>query len=276
MGRLDGKVAIITGGTSGIGRRTVERFVAEGASVVFTGRQAAKGADLERAMGESAVFVEANAALEEDTVRVVQTAVDRFGRVDVAFHNAGHPGVTGSIAKTDTTRFDETVAVLFRAVMLGMKHVAPVMRAQGSGSIINNASIAGSRTGHGPHVYSACKAAVIHLTKSVATELGRHAIRVNSVSPGFIATPIFGRSMGLSADEAEAKLHELSETAGGRAPISRPGVPDDIASAVVFLGSDESTYINGVDLVIDGGLTTGTGWEESLEAMGNIAQALRG
>lgn len=275
MGRLDQKVAIVTGGTSGIGRRAVERFVEEGARVLFTGRQAAKGEAIATELGaERAMFLTADASSEDDASRTVSTAVDRWGRVDVAFHNAGAPGVVGTIDHIDADRFDQTVAVLFRGVVLGMKHVAPIMRAQESGSIINNASIAGSRTGYGPHIYSACKAAVIHLTRSVATELGEAGIRVNSISPGFVATPIFGRSMGLDPERAESTLDDLAQVGSGASPLGRAGYPDDIADAAVFLASDESTYVNGVDLLVDGGAHVGRGWTESLQAMGAIGKRL--
>ena len=153
-----------------------------------------------------------------------------------------------------------------------MKHVTPIMYEQGSGSIINNASVAGHRTGYGPHIYSACKAAVAHLTKSVATETIEKGVRTNAISPGFIATPIFGRSMGLSADQAEERVERLGRMASSAAAV---GEPTDIADAAVYLASDESKFVNGIDLVVDGGAILGRTWTEANRGMGAIAQHLR-
>ena len=155
------------------------------------------------------------------------------------------------------------VASLVRSVMLGMKHAAPTMKTQGFGSIINNGSIAGRLAGFSSSmVYGAAKAAVIHLTKCVAMELGESNVRVNSISPGAIATGIFGKALGLSTDAAEktpAVMREVYKTAQ---PIPRAGLPDDIAHAAVFLASDESSFINGHDLVIDGAMTGGRNWSQ--------------
>ncbi len=271
MGRLDSHVALITGGTSGIGRRTVERFVEEGASVVFTGRRADKAAEIISSIGSDAVsFVRADVMSESDVAAAVSHTVDRHGRIDSLFNNAGAPGVGGSIRNINAADFDDTVALLLRSVMFGMKHVTPIMFEQGSGSIVNNASVAGRRAGYGPHIYSACKAAVAHLTRSVAIETIERGVRTNAISPGFIATPIFGRSAGLTADEAEARIGRLDAISGG--PV---GDPSDIADAVVFLASDESTFVNGVDLVVDGGAILGRTWQQSTSGFSELGKTLR-
>jgi NADP-dependent 3-hydroxy acid dehydrogenase YdfG len=153
------------------------------------------------------------------------------------------------------------MATLVRSVMLGMKHAAPHMRRQGSGSIINNGSIAGRLAGFSSSVvYGAAKAAVIHLTKCVAMELGESGIRVNSISPGAIATGIFGKALGLSVEAAEKTPDVMREVYKTAQPIPRAGLPEDIAHAAVFLASDESSFINGHDLVIDGAITGGRNW----------------
>lgn len=273
MGRLNEHIALITGGTSGIGRRTVERFVEEGAQVVFTGRQEDKGAGISSDLGDAAVFVRADVMIEEEVEAAVRFTAERHGRIDSLFNNAGAPGTGGGIRNIESNDFDATVALLFKSVFLGMKYVAPVMYEQGSGSIVNNASVAAHRTGYGPHIYSACKAAVAHLTRSVATETIEKGVRCNSVSPGFIATPIFGRSMGLSADQAEERLDRLEAMASSAGAV---GVPDDVADAVVYLASDEARFVNGIDLVVDGGAIVGRGWTEANRGMGNIAHHLRG
>jgi NAD(P)-dependent dehydrogenase (short-subunit alcohol dehydrogenase family) len=144
-----------------------------------------------------------------------------------------------------------------------MKHAAPVMKKQGAGSIISTASVAGLRTGLGPHIYSAAKAAVIHLTHSVAMELGEHGVRVNCICPGAIATPIFGKSMGLSPEKADEIIPMMKGVLESFQPIKRPGVPDDIARAALWLAGDESTFVNGHALVVDGGVIGGRPWAES-------------
>jgi len=149
-----------------------------------------------------------------------------------------------------------------------------VMKRQGSGSIINNASVAGIRTGYGDHVYSAAKAAVIHVTRTAAMELGERGIRVNAISPGAILTPVFGKAVGLSDDDADATVARLDEHFRARQPIPRSGLPEDVAHAAVFLASDEAGFVNGHNFTVDGGLTGGRGWSESAQAMKQLAKTL--
>lgn len=274
MARLEGKVAVITGGTSGIGRATVELFVSEGARVVFTGRQDDKGNAIAGSLGDSAVYRHADIRREEDIKAAIGLAVDRFGRLDCLFNNAGAPGYSGPVETTQADAFDDAMAVLVRSVILGMKHAAPVMKAQGAGSIISNASIAGLRTGYGPHIYSAAKAAVAQLSRSVAMELAESGIRVNSISPGFIATPIFGRSFGLSPEGADETLANIEDVSAETSPIGRPGLPGDVARAALYLASDDSAFVTGHDLVVDGGRIAGRGWSESQQSFGRVAEAL--
>jgi NAD(P)-dependent dehydrogenase (short-subunit alcohol dehydrogenase family) len=261
MGRLDGKVAVITGATSGIGLRTAEIFVSEGAKIVIAGRRAPEGEALAKKLGPACAFRRTDVTLEDDIHKLIGEAVHRFGRIDCLFNNAGGPAQTGGIEGLEAGRFDTAMATLLRSVMLGMKHAAPHMRRQGSGSIINNGSIAGRLAGFSSSVvYGAAKAAVIHLTKCVAMELGEAGIRVNSISPGAIATGIFGKALGLSVEAAEKTPDVMREVYKNAQPIPRAGLPEDIAHAAVFLASDESSFINGHDLVIDGAITGGRNW----------------
>ncbi|MGL9618896.1 glucose 1-dehydrogenase [Bradyrhizobium sp. U531] len=263
MGRLDGKVAVITGATSGIGLRTAEVFVAEGAKIVIAGRRIPEGEALASRLGANCIFRQTDVTVEAQMEALIALSVDKFGRIDCLFNNAGGPAQTGGIEGLEVERFDAAMATLVRSVMLGMKHAAPVMKQQGSGSIINNGSIAGRLAGFSSSmVYSAAKAAVIHLTKCVAMELGETNVRVNAISPGAIATGIFGKALGLSTDAAEktpAVMREVYKTAQ---PIPRAGLPDDIAQAALFLASDESSFINGHDLVVDGAMTGGRNWSQ--------------
>ena len=155
-----------------------------------------------------------------------------------------------------------------------MKHAAPVMKRQGGGSIISTASVAGLRSGFGPHVYSAAKAAVIQLTRTVAMELGEHNVRVNCICPGGIATPIFGKGLGMSVEEADALVPLMKGVLENVQPIKRAGLPEDIAQAALWLASDDSTFVNGEALVVDGGLSGGRSWSESQFRRAALRQAL--
>lgn len=272
MGKLDGKIAIITGATSGIGRRTVEIFVAEGAKAVATGRREALGRSLETDLGrDNCLFVKADATREADVKAMIETCVSTWGRLDCLFNNAGGPAPVGGIETVPVEGFDAAMATLVRSVMLGMKHAAPIMMKQGAGSIINNGSVAARRAGYSTSmIYGAAKAAVNHLTVCAAMQLGEKNVRVNSISPGSIATGIFAKALGLSPDQADGYAEAMKSSMAKNQPIPRAGSTDDIAHAAVFLASDESSFINGHDLVVDGGLVGGRMWtphQEGVQAM---------
>jgi NAD(P)-dependent dehydrogenase (short-subunit alcohol dehydrogenase family) len=275
MPRLQGKIAIVTGATSGIGRKTAEIFVAEGAKVVTCGRRAELGRALEQQLGRDVcIFVEADVTKEADVERVIGTCVEHWGRIDCLFNNAGGPAPVGGIETIPVDGFDAAMATLVRSVMLGMKHAAPVMMKQQSGSIINNGSVAGLRTGLSSSIiYSAAKAAVIHLTKTVAMQLGEQNVRVNSISPGGVATGIFAKALGAGAN-ADATAEKVKAGLAKMQPIPRAGLPEDIAHAAVFLASDESTFINGHDLVVDGGVVGGRLWSVHQQALQGMRAAL--
>jgi NAD(P)-dependent dehydrogenase (short-subunit alcohol dehydrogenase family) len=274
VSRLANKVALITGGASGIGEGTVRLFAREGAAVVIADIQDDQGARLAAELGARVAYVRTDVSREPDVQNAVTETVKRFGRLDCIFNNAGFGGVGGRIEAIDIAGFDQTIGVLLRGVLLGMKHAAPVMKRQGGGSIVSTASVAGLTAGFGPHVYSAAKAAVIQLTKTVAMELGEHNIRVNCICPGGIATPIFGKGLGMSAEQAEAIVPLMKGVLENLQPIKRSGVPDDIAHAVLWLASDDATFVNGHALVVDGGLTGGRSWSESQFRRAALRQAL--
>src|SRR6516165_8470961 len=277
MGRLDGKVAVITGATSGIGLRTAEIFVGEGAKVVIAGRRVAEGEALQRQLGAACVFRQTDVTIEEQMRALIALAVERFGKIDCLFNNAGGPAQTGGIEGLDVARFDAAMATLVRSVMLGMKLAAPHMKKQGFGSIINNGSIAGRLAGFSSSiVYGAAKAAVIHLTKCVAMELGESGVRVNSISPGAIATGIFAKALGLTVEAAENTPPVMREAYKSAQPIPRAGLPDDIAHAAVFLASDESSFVNGHHLVVDGAITGGRHWTQQQEGYVALRKAFEG
>jgi len=275
MGMLDGKVAIITGATSGIGRRSAELFVEEGARIVFTGRRRAEGESLAAKLGKNGRFVQADATLEDDWTRVIGEATSAFGRLDALFNNAGGPAPTGSITAITVEGFDKAMALLVRSVMLGMKHAAPVMMQQRSGSIINNGSIAAHRAGYSSSlVYGAAKAAVNHLTRCTAMELGEHNVRVNSVSPGAIATGIVPKALGMDPGKADGIAEKMKEGFAKAQPIPRAGITDDIAQCAVWLASDRATFVNGIDIVVDGGMIGGRMYSPHQESLKQMKAAL--
>ncbi len=271
MGMLDGKVAIVTGATSGIGRRTAEVFVEEGACVVFTGRRRTEGETLAKKLGDNGRFIAADATLEDDWKRVIGETLDAYGRLDALFNNAGGPAPTGSITSIPVEGFDAAMALLVRSVLLGMKHAAPIMMRQRSGSIVNNGSVAAHLAGYSSSmVYSAAKAAVTQLSRCAAMELGEHGVRVNSVSPGAIATGIVPKALGVDIDKADRLADRMQEVYAKVQPVPRAGLPDDIAQCVAWLASDRSTFVNGIDIVVDGGLIGGrmfTPHQEGLKAL---------
>ena len=257
--RLQGKVALITGGTSGIGEATAELFVSEGARVVITGRSEEKGAGIAERLGENAIYVRADVTQEADIAASVDATVQRFGRLDVLFNNAAS-GTRTSIESITQEQIDEGVHVLLSSVLLGMRYAIEPMKANGGGSIINNSSIAGLRYRQGDLLYSALKAAVTHYSKLAGVELGPLGIRVNVISPGAIATPIFwggsARANTLSDEQNAATMEKLKRNLAKATPLPMSGLASDIAEAALYLASDAGRFVNSHDLVVDGGRTS--------------------
>lgn len=251
-GRLDGKVAVITGAASGIGAGTARRFVAEGAMVIVADMQVEAGQALVDELGDHTRFAVTDVTKEFDVAAAVDLAVAEFGRLDVMFNNAGIVGATGRIAEMSAEAWDNTIAILLRGVFLGTKHAARVMRPQQSGVIISTSSTAGILGGLGPHAYTAAKHGVIGLTKSVANELAPDGIRVNAISPGNTVTAMTAAVVTGDANNVEGATERIASTS----PLGYAGFPEDIAAAAVFLASDEARYISGHTLVVDAGQTT--------------------
>ncbi len=250
MRGLQGKVAVITGGANGIGRETTLRFLEEGVRVVIADvNEPNAQALLEHAArighGDAIRFARADVTREEDVETMLDCALDAFGRLDCVFNNAGIGGAFGPISRTRVDEWEHTVAVLLRGVFLGMKHGARIMQAQGEGGVIvSTSSVAAYSAGSAAHCYSAAKAAVTNLTRSVAVELAPHRIRVNCVAPGPLLTELFHRG------DSEAGNRRILE----RQPWPRAGHPGDIAGVVAFLASADAELITGETIVVDGGL----------------------
>jgi len=256
-GRLEGKVALITGGASGIGLGTVELFAQEGACVVAADLQDEKGAMLEKRFDGRIRYAHCDVTSEKDIANAVKMAADSFGGLDILFNNAGHGGAPGNVSEVDVEAWDATFALLVRGPAVGMKHAMPLMVERGGGSIINTASIAGLQAGFGPLAYSAAKCAVIHMSRCAAAELSPQKIRVNAICPGLIATSIFGASMGLPREVADQMAARVAEAGPKIQPIPKAGLPEDIARAALYLASDDSLFVTGTHIVVDGGITIG-------------------
>jgi NAD(P)-dependent dehydrogenase (short-subunit alcohol dehydrogenase family) len=258
-GRLNNHVAIITGATSGIGYRTAEMFVEQGAKVLLSARREDKGNELAERLGDNAHFVRADVTQEADVEAMVAAAVDRWGRVDSLFNNASSGSPGNPVDELSFHDFQTAMDLQAGSVFLGIKHIVPVMKKQGGGSIINNASIAGVGVGYGSMLYSAGKAAVIHMTRCLAIELGEYGIRLNCISPGGVMTPIFlGPAQdNLTTEQTQAAVDRLAAVYDEHIPTRRAGLPDDIGHAAVFLATNESQHITGENMVVDAGTSLG-------------------
>ncbi len=248
-GRLEGKVAVITGGASGIGEGTARKFVSEGARCVIADLQLAQAEAIAAELGDACVAIAADVAREEDVAAAVDLAVQTFGKLDIMFNNAGILGSVGPIADISADGWHRTMDVLLTSVFFGIKQATRAMQASGGGVIINTASTAGVRPGLGPHVYTAAKHGVIGLSQSVAPELGPKGIRCNVVCPGGTVTGLTAR---LAVGD-HRNLDEATKVIGSNNPMGRGGRVEDIANAVAFLSSDEASFVNGAVIVVDGG-----------------------
>jgi len=273
-GRLAGKVAVVTGAASGIGRGTVDLFVAEGARVIAADIQDDKGARLEEEHRGKAAYVHCDVTREADIEAAIAVARARFGRLDCLFNNAGAGGPREAADGVSAEGFDAVMHLHVRAAMFGIKHAAPVMKAQGGGSIISTASVAGLCTGYGPFLYSVAKAAIVHMTHVAAADLGPANIRVNCICPGLIATSIFGAGLGLQRQVADASVGAIAEGSKNAQFIARGGLPADIAEAALYLASDGASFVTGQALTVDGGLTLGPSLMSQMATFAPIAQAL--
>ena len=255
----DAPVCLITGGASGIGAACVEAFHAAGYRVAFGDIQAAKGAAIAAKLGECALFMRLDVASEADFARAMAATLERWGRLDCLVNNAAIAGVLGPIAAIPLDEYDYTCSVVQRSAFIGMREAARAMQPRRAGSIVNIASISGLAGGYGPHVYSACKAAVIALTKSVALELAESGIRVNAVCPGAIETPIH---TGVTDERWMERMAKIRHGQRDTQAIARMGLPEEIAGAVLWLASDAASYVTGHALTVDGGLTAGLPWRK--------------
>lgn len=255
---LDGKIAIVTGAASGIGRGLAERFVAEGAQVVIADVETDRGKALAKSLGANAAFRRTDVSDPDQVGALVSGAVERFGGLHVMVNNAGISSPLRKLLDDDLSDFHRVMGVNVLGVMAGTRDAARHMAEHGGGSIINITSIGGIQAGGGVMIYRASKAAVIQFTKAAAIELAYHEIRVNAIAPGNIPTPILGKS-GAGMDPEQLRQFEarIRETMREDRPLKREGTPDDVAEAALYFATDRSRYVTGTVLPVDGGTVAG-------------------
>ena len=245
-GRLKNKVAVVTGAASGIGLAIAERFYAEGASVVIADISG-KETGVALKLGDRALAIHTDVTRSADIQAMLKAAVDRFGGVDILCNNAGIDGEMHLIADFDEDNYDRIMAINLRGVFLGIKHAIPLMKSRGGGSIINTASTAGITATPGLGIYGATKAGVMQLSRSAAVEYALDKIRVNAICPAMIETPLVSHLLKTNPDDAARVLAVT--------PMGRVGQPREVADVALFLASDESSYVTGVSLPVDGAYT---------------------
>lgn len=291
MADLSGKVAVITGAASGIGLAGVEVFVEAGAQVVAADVQDEKGQALAARFGDDKVSYQHCDVTDPEALKaLMQSAVDTYGGLDILWNNAGSGGTSSTVEELDLDGYDFTMDLLLKSVFAGTHFAVPHMIARGGGSVVNTSSISAVCAGYAPVTYSVAKKAVAHFSKLAAAELSKHQIRVNAILPGFIATSIFGASLGLPREQADQMAEMVSQAGGSMQPIGRIGHGADIAQMAAFLSSDAAGFVTGGEFVVDGGMTVGPphSWNEELggpllDALGitpeqaeQMAEAMRG
>lgn len=273
---LNGKVAIVTGAASGIGRAAVELFVAQGASVVIADVDGEHGEALAAELGSAAVFKHTDVAKGEDLQAAVDLAVSEFGGLHIMFNNAGISGAQyPRFLDDDLADFHRVININLYGVMMGSRCAGKHMSKHGGGVILNNASLAGLVPGHALMSYRATKAAIIMFSKSIAIDLAEYGIRVNCLAPGHIRTPLTSfKQPGMTDEQAERVKQAVSPVMDSNQPLKRHGRPEDVAQSALFLCSERAAQITGIVMPVDGGLSTGDPVNHLQEIMEARAAAL--
>ncbi|MEL6723433.1 MAG: SDR family oxidoreductase [Pseudomonadota bacterium] len=275
MTDLSGKIAVITGAASGIGAAGVEVFVEAGARVVASDVQDDKGEALvARFGGDKVAYQHCDVTNMAELEALMKSATDQFGGIDILWNNAGSGGTSSTVEELDLEGYDFTMDLLLKSVFAGTHFAVPHMVARGGGSVINTSSISAICAGYAPVTYSVAKKAVAHFSKLAAAELSKHKIRVNAILPGFIATSIFGASLGLPREQADQMAEMVAQAGGAMQPIGRTGQGHDIAQMAAYLSSDAAGFVTGGEFVVDGGITVGPPHSWNQELGGPILDAL--
>lgn len=255
--RFAGKIAVVTGAASGIGKATVLKLASEGAHVFAADIDETGGRALAAASNGKITFVRCDVTKPSDIEALMNAAAAKAGGIDILFNNAAAGGDRAPIDEITPEGWDWTMNLVLKSVAMGIRYAATHMKGRKGASIINTASVAALGAGYSPTAYAVAKAGVLHLSKVAATDLARYGIRVNAICPGFINTNIFTSSLDVpdeNKDMAKAIIAGMSESAQ---PVARGGQPEDIANAVVYLASEESSFMTGTHMLVDGGLTIG-------------------
>lgn len=274
--RFAGKTVIITGAASGIGRETVLKFAAEGATVFAADRDVAGGESLAAETNGDVRFVPCDVTDVAQIKALMDRAAAETGGIDVVFNNAGAAGAREPIDEIDADGWDGTMDLLLRSVAMGIRYAVPHMIGRSGASFVNTASIAALGTGYSPTAYAVAKAGVLHLSKMAAADLAKHGIRVNAICPGFIKTNIFTSALEIPAEHVDAAKAAVFSMADQAQPVARGGQPADIAAMVMFLASAEAGFITGTHMVVDGGITVGPrhSWDPDAPGMFDALQAM--
>ena len=285
--RFAGKVAVVTGAASGIGKATVLKLAGEGAHVFAADIDEAGGEALAAASNSQIDFVRCDVTRPADIEALMNAAAAKAGGIDILFNTAGAGGDRAPIDEITPEGWDRTMDLLLKSVAMGIRYASPHMKGRastknGGASIVNTASVAALGAGYSPTAYAVAKAGVLHLTKVAATDLARYGIRVNAICPGFINTNIFTSSLEVPEENKDAAKAIIAGMSAQAQPVARGGQPEDIASAVAYLASEESSFMTGTHLLVDGGLTIGQrhAWDpeapglfDALTAMEDAAKA---
>ena len=278
--QFSGKTAVVTGAASGIGRATTLRLAREGARVVASDIDEAGGAalvaDAANAGGGEVLFFRADVTKVEDIAALMDHAGAVGDGIDILFNNAGAGGAREPIYEIDALGWDHTMNLLLRSVAMGIRYAVPHMQKRKGASIINTASVAALGTGYSPTAYAVAKAGVLHLSKLAAADLAQFGIRVNAICPGFINTNIFTSALDLTDDAATQAKAVIAQMSSAAQPVARGGQAEDIANAVVFLAGEQSSFMTGTHLLVDGGLTMGErhSWDPEAPGLFDALQAL--
>ncbi len=266
--RFAGKTAVITGAASGIGKATVLKFAAEGATVIAADIDEAGGEALAAQSNGKIIFKRCDVTNVADIKALMDFAAEKTGGIDVVFNNAGAGGAREGIDEIDAEGWDSTMNLLLRSVAMGIRYATPHMIGREGASFVNTASVAALGAGYSPTAYAVAKAGVLHLSKVAATDLAKHNIRSNAICPGFIKTNIFSSSMDVPPERKEQANQIIFEISNHTQPVKRGGNPEDIANMVAFLASNEAGFITGAHFLVDGGITTGQPHSWNPEAPG--------
>ncbi|MEM8697496.1 MAG: SDR family oxidoreductase [Pseudomonadota bacterium] len=276
--RFEGKRVVVTGGASGIGRATVEAFIAEGAHVMMgdLNTQAGNAMAADGRFDNRIAFQATDVCDVDELKSLIDNAAAHFGGIDILFNNAGSGGARETIDEITAEGWDSTMNLLLRSVAMGTRFAVDHMKNNpDGGAIVNTSSINAHEAGWGPVAYATAKAGVRHLSKLSAAQLARFNIRVNSISPGFIMTNIFADSFKDEPEEAKRVDQAIRMVSPMAQPVARSGSPEDIAQAVLYLSSDQGGFVNGIDLTVDGGITVGHrhSWDEKTPGLLDLIQA---